>query len=97
MSLKKVDPRKQAAQERRDAARMMQMGQATETTGRREPHLLADGRLQRCSTCKQPFFPDERPSAAIAFAKHVLAHHKPQVSEDVNRVAVQIARKTKKD
>jgi hypothetical protein len=80
MSRKTVDLRKQAAQDRKDAARMKPMGEATLATGRREPHLLTDGRLQRCSVRNQPFFPDEKPSVAIAFAKHVLAHHEPSSS-----------------
>ena len=54
---------------------MKQMGEATGAIGWPQPHLLADGRLHRCSVCKQPFFSDEKPSVAIAFAKHVLAHH----------------------
>jgi hypothetical protein len=75
MSRKQVDPGKQAAQDDKDAARMKQMREAISACRRQEPYLVADGRLQRCSICKQPFFPDEKPSVAIVFAKHVLAHH----------------------
>lgn len=56
-------------------------------------HLIEDGRLQRCSVCKQPFFATESPSVSVRFARHVLAHHKPgQTSEDVNQAAARIVR-----
>ena len=62
------------------------------------PHLIADGRLQRCSVCKQPFFPNAQPTVEAAFAKHVLAHHQPgQTSEDVNQAAARIVREATKD
>src|SRR5271167_3826475 len=49
------------------------------------PHLIEDGNVKRCSVCKQPFFPDSKPSVIASFAKHVLMHHQPgQTTEDVN-------------
>lgn len=77
---REVDPEKQAArQAAKDliaAAKMKQMGEATELP-RREPRLIADGKLQRCSVCGYPFPPDVRPSMTVAFAMHLFAAHKP--------------------
>jgi rubrerythrin len=35
----------------------------------REPHLIADGNLQRCSVCGYPFEADVHPSMGVAFAE----------------------------
>ena len=42
-----------------------------------EPHLIADGSLQRCSACGYPFQSDEKPSMSVAFAAHLLKVHNP--------------------
>ena len=42
------------------------------------PHLVEDGRLRRCSVCRHPFLPNAKAPLSAAFAKHVLAHHKPE-------------------
>ena len=42
-----------------------------------EPHLIADGKLLRCSLCSYPIQPDEKPSVSVAFAKHLLKAHQP--------------------
>jgi hypothetical protein len=41
-----------------------------------EPHLIADGNLQRCSVCSYPFAADVHPSMSVAFAEHLLKAHK---------------------
>jgi hypothetical protein len=41
-----------------------------------EPHLIADGNLQRCSVCGYPFPADLHPSMTVAFAEHLLKAHK---------------------
>jgi hypothetical protein len=54
------------------------------------PHLVPYGKLQRCSICGQPFFPDSKPSVIESFEKHVLMHHKPaQKTEDFSQAAAQ--------
>lgn len=41
------------------------------------PHLITDGKLQRCSVCGYPFPADVRPSMSVAFAEHLMNGHKP--------------------
>src|SRR5271167_75413 len=41
------------------------------------PHLISYQGAQRCSICKMPFVPDEKPSADEAFAEHVIKAHGP--------------------
>jgi hypothetical protein len=56
-----------------------------------EPHLISDGHQKRCSVCKQPFFGDGIHSVDSAFARHVLAHHRPgQTREDSSQAALRI-------
>lgn len=44
-----------------------------------EPHLIRDGKLERCSICGYPFSADIKPSMSVAFAEHLLkAHHSSQ-------------------
>lgn len=43
-----------------------------------EPHLIADGKLQRCSVCGYPFQADEKPSMSVAFAEHFMKAHQPE-------------------
>ena len=45
-----------------------------------EPHLIADGNLQRCSVCGYAFPADVRPSMSVAFADHLLKVHNPVAS-----------------
>jgi hypothetical protein len=40
-----------------------------------EPHLTADGNLQRCSACGYGFPADVRPSMSVAFAGHLMKVH----------------------
>ena len=48
-----------------------------------EPHLIADGKLERCSVCGYPFPADVKPSMSVAFAEHLMKAHMPgQTSED---------------
>lgn len=48
------------------------------------PHLIADGKLQRCSVCGYPFPADVRPSMSVAFAEHLMNGHKPaQTAKEV--------------
>lgn len=42
-----------------------------------EPHLVADGNLERCSVCGYPFPSDIHPSMSVAFADHLMKVHKP--------------------
>lgn len=65
----------------------------------RQPHLLSAGHgMKRCSVCKQPFFPDAKPSVMESFAKHVLMHHKPgQTTEDFAQAAARIVREATED
>ena len=37
----------------------------------REPHLIADGNLERCSVCDHPFPADVKPSMSVALADHL--------------------------
>lgn len=41
-----------------------------------EPRVIADGNLQRCSVCCDPFLADVHPSMTVAFAEHFLKAHK---------------------
>jgi hypothetical protein len=51
----------------------------------RDPRLIADGNLQRCSVCRYPFPADVQPSMSVAFAEHLMKAHQPgQTSEDKN-------------
>jgi hypothetical protein len=60
-----------------------------------EPHLIADGKLQRCSVCGYPFPGDIHPSMSVAFADHLSKAHQPgQTSEDANQAAARIVRET---
>lgn len=43
-----------------------------------EPHLIAEGKLLRCSVCSYPIQPDEKPSVSAAFAEHLLSAHPPE-------------------
>ena len=36
-----------------------------------EPHLIADGNLERCSVCGYLFPADVKPSMSVAFADHL--------------------------
>jgi hypothetical protein len=66
--------------------------------GKTDPHLIADGKLQRCSVCSYPFSVDENPSITDAFAVHLAKAHRPgQTSEDVNQAAAGIVREAMKD
>jgi hypothetical protein len=40
-----------------------------------EPHLIADGKLERCSVCGYPFPADVKPSMSVAFAEHLQKAH----------------------
>ena len=52
---------------------------------KKEPDLIADGNLKRCSACGYPFQSDEKPSMSVAFAEHLRKAHQPgQPAEDVN-------------
>jgi hypothetical protein len=63
------------------------------------PHLIPDGRLQRCSVCGYPFEPDVKPSMSVAFSDHLSKAHKPgQTTEDFNQAAARVVREsTEKD
>src|ERR1039458_3670197 len=65
----------------------------------REPHLIADGDVKRCSVCGYPFLADEMASIDTAFAEHLRKAHKPgQTSEDFNQAAARVVREaTDKD
>ena len=65
----------------------------------REPHLIADGDVKRCSVCGYPFLADEMASIDPAFAEHLRKAHKPgQTSEDFNQAAARVVREaTDKD
>jgi hypothetical protein len=58
-----------------------------------EPHLKADGNLQRCSVCGYPFQTDVRPSMSVAFAEHLRKAHLPgQTTEDSSQAALRVVR-----
>lgn len=90
------DPHKKA-QDAIDRAREIREQKISNGTKRvaSEPHLIADGKLQRCSVCGYPFQADEKPSMSVAFAEHLMKAHQPgQTSEDVNQAAARIVRET---
>ncbi len=93
------DPHKKA-QDAIDHATEVRTGEAELRKKRAEkksgdPHLIADGNLQRCSVCGFPFDSDEKPSMSVAFAEHLSKAHKPgQTNEDVNQAAARIVRET---
>lgn len=51
------------------AAEELRKKHAEKTAG--EPHLIADGNLERCSVCGYPFPADVKPSMSVAFADHL--------------------------
>jgi hypothetical protein len=52
------------------------------------PHLIPDGRFQRCSICKMPFHTESDRSLSEDFANHVKRLHQPgQTSEDFSQAA----------
>jgi hypothetical protein len=60
-----------------------------------EPHLIADGKLERCSVCGHPFDADVRPSMTVAFAEHLSNAHQPgQTTEELNQAAVRAVGET---
>jgi len=57
------------------------------------PHLVPDGRFQRCSVCKMPFLTESDRSLSADFANHVERLHEPgQTTEDVNQAAARVVR-----
>ena len=57
------------------------------------PHLVPDGKLERCSVCGYPFPTDVRPSMSVAFAEHLLKAHRPgQTTEDSSQAALRVVR-----
>jgi hypothetical protein len=83
MTQKKINPKRQAEKDLKDAARMKQMSEAVER--RPLPHLISAGDLKHCSVCGYPFKPDVQPSMSAAFADHMRKTHNPgQTSEDAN-------------
>ena len=40
------------------------------------PHLIPDGRFQRCSVCRYTFSPDVKPSLQAAFVEHLSKAHR---------------------
>ena len=82
-----------ATEVRTGAAEELRKKHAEKTA--REPHLIADGNLQRCSVCGYPFPADVHPSMSVAFADHLLKAHKlGQTSEDVNQAAARTVRES---
>ena len=72
------DPHKKA-QDAIDHARDVRekrIGDVEHKKAEREPRLIADGNLQRCSLCGYPFPADVHPSMTVAFAEHLLKAHK---------------------
>jgi hypothetical protein len=75
-----------ATEVRTGAAELREKKRADKTS--REPHLIADGNLQRCSVCGYPFESDVHPSMSVAFAEHLSKAHQPgQTSEDFSQAA----------
>jgi hypothetical protein len=70
---KKVDPKRQAEKDGKDAALIKQMSDAVDR--RQPPHLISAGNLKHCSVCGYPFQPDAKPSMSVAFAGHLLKAH----------------------
>jgi|SRR5271157_5909540 len=59
----------------------------------REPHLIADGDVKRCSVCGYPFPADVMASIDTALALHLRTAHKPgQTTEDFNQAAARVVR-----
>jgi hypothetical protein len=54
------------------------------------PHLVLDGRMQRCSFCNIPFLMDSKSALQATFANHVQARHQP--NKDTNESGVKIRR-----
>jgi hypothetical protein len=55
------------------------------------PHLIRDGRFQRCSICKTSFLAESDRSLPEDFANHVKRLHQPdQTSEDVNQATFRV-------
>ena len=95
-----VDPHKKA-QDAIDHATEVRTGVAEELRKKhaektaREPHLIADGNLKRCSVCGYPFEPDVHPTMSVAFSDHLRKAHKPgQTSEDFNQAAARVVRES---
>ena len=67
------------AQEAIDRAReIRERNIADRGRSKAEPHLIAEGKLLRCSLCSYPIQPDEKPSVSVAFAEHLLSAHPPE-------------------
>jgi hypothetical protein len=65
------------AQDAIDHAREIREKKVAELGRRKtDPRLVADGNLQRCSTCGYPFPSDVKPSMSVAFGEHLLKAHK---------------------
>jgi hypothetical protein len=46
------------------------------------PHLVPDGKIQRCSACEHPFSTNDKPSLEASFARHVATHHRSDESSE---------------
>jgi hypothetical protein len=89
------DPHKQAQDAIDHARKVREQKIADRAKSKADPHLIADGKLQRCSVCGYPFQPDEKPSMSVAFAEHLSKAHQPgQTFEEVNQAAARIVRET---
>jgi len=59
-----------------------------------EPHLIPDGKSQRCSLCGHSFPADVNPSMSVAFAEHLQSAHLPErAATDVDQDAAPNTRK----
>jgi hypothetical protein len=59
------------------------------------PHLIRDGRFQRCSVCQMSFLTESDRSLPEDFANHVKRLHQlDHTSEDANRAAARIITET---
>ena len=87
------DPHKKA-QDAIDRAREVREQKITDRDRiKKEPHLIADGKLKRCSVCGYPFQPDEKPSMSVAFEEHLSkAHKSDRTSEDFSQAGVRRVR-----
>lgn len=89
------DPQKQAQDAIDHAREVREQKIADRGKSKAEPHLIADGKLQRCSVCGYPFQADEKPSMSVAFAEHLMKAHKPsQTSEDFSQAAARMVKET---
>jgi hypothetical protein len=80
-----------ATEVRTGAAEELRKKHAEKTA--REPNLIDDDGVMRCSVCKFPFDSDVRPSLTVAFTEHLFKAHKPgQTSEDSSQAALRIVR-----